>query len=621
MMGKQILLFLLVAIASLVFGGALPLPHVAVLKRTATSTQTSSFNDTIRIAVSARWNMISLPLNVPDGRMSVLFPDAVVSAFGYGVRYFTTDTLCPHVGYWMKFSAAETISVVGDINLTDTLRVKRGWNLVGGVSMRTAVGDLMIDPAGIVVSKFFAYVPQRGYAETDTLEPGRAYWVKCRGDGELHVSTNGPMLLSPANGNENQQPPLTLIWHSVANANGYRIQMTTDPIFSTVLVDDTTLSDTVEHLCFPRFGGNIYWRVRAIFGDSVGGWSERWKFQTPVVPPLAPPIPDSLALFASVDGTPTGLLIFDPNTLEPIDSFVLHGPVPWSLVISPDASTWYSAWQVGINTDTLYAIDARTKAIVNQVPTNGRGTQVISDKDKKYLITFDNGVTEFRDRINFSVVHRDSPYTVTQGGVMSSNEPRFYGWAPRGSESNFLVYNLDSFKVEKTFNVEPPGGCEVVLSPDDRYLYALCDMFYVVDLTTHATVAKFPAVYYTNMGVSPDGKYVYLTNLPCEVCDFGTTWQVLRYDVETGAGVYIDWRNFPGLSGVWTSDQVVVSPDSRSLYLTVDGLTRTCSGEYVRLLRIDTESKTVLQTFTFPVDAQGNVHQVISRLWLGKYVR
>jgi hypothetical protein len=62
------------------------------------------FDTTMQIAVSAGWNLISLPVIVPDGRVSVLFPTATSRAFSYHGRYVATDTLQPLVGYWFRKS-------------------------------------------------------------------------------------------------------------------------------------------------------------------------------------------------------------------------------------------------------------------------------------------------------------------------------------------------------------------------------------------------------------------------------------------------------------------------------------------------------------------------------------
>src|SRR2546425_9395325 len=72
----------------------------------------SQLNDTASMVVSEGWNMISLPLDVPDARVSVLFPNATSKAFSYNHSYLRHDTLEMNQGYWIRLASAETISVV-----------------------------------------------------------------------------------------------------------------------------------------------------------------------------------------------------------------------------------------------------------------------------------------------------------------------------------------------------------------------------------------------------------------------------------------------------------------------------------------------------------------------------
>ena len=138
------------------------------------------------------WNLVSLPAHVPDGRKAALFPQAISVAFRYNYSYFIEDTLQPGIGYWLKFGAADTVNVTGPEIIAETLAVVAGWNLIGTVSDTISIQSITSIPPGLVTSKFFGY--NGGYKISDTLVPGKGYWVK--------VGQGGSLVLSGAGGNQ-----------------------------------------------------------------------------------------------------------------------------------------------------------------------------------------------------------------------------------------------------------------------------------------------------------------------------------------------------------------------------------------------------------------------------------
>ena len=91
----------------------------------------TSYTDTIRVAVSGGWNLISIPLAVPDWRKNVLFPNAISDAYGYERGYVQQETLQFGKGYWLKFATPETIAIAGTWDGAETVTVNPGWNMIG----------------------------------------------------------------------------------------------------------------------------------------------------------------------------------------------------------------------------------------------------------------------------------------------------------------------------------------------------------------------------------------------------------------------------------------------------------------------------------------------------------
>jgi len=141
--------------------------------------------------VADNWNLLSVPLNVPDSHTSVLYPAAASPAFGYAGAYVREDMLRSGSGFWLKFVGAQTVSVTGKRFDIDTVGVNEGWNLIGSISSAIPVSGIVSLPPGIGTSNFFGY--EQGYKTVDTLRPGYGYWVKLYQRGQLVLSSqNSP---------------------------------------------------------------------------------------------------------------------------------------------------------------------------------------------------------------------------------------------------------------------------------------------------------------------------------------------------------------------------------------------------------------------------------------------
>lgn len=133
-------------------------------------------------AVGPTWNLLSIPLQPDDAHRSTLFPSALSSAFAFRDGYSKTDLMQQGVGYWMKFSSGELITITGAVP-GDTIEVTSGWNIIGAPDWPVDVSSISTLPAGILETSFFEY--ENGYAPTTTLRPGHGYWVKVTDTGRI----------------------------------------------------------------------------------------------------------------------------------------------------------------------------------------------------------------------------------------------------------------------------------------------------------------------------------------------------------------------------------------------------------------------------------------------------
>jgi len=95
-----------------------------------------------------------------------------------------------------------------------------------------------------------------------------------------------PVLASPANGAQDQDPALTLIWQQAPSADRYQLQLSPDSTFVVLPVNDSTITDTARSVAGLNYGTRYYWRVRAW---NIGGWgsfSQPSQFTTRLPAPL-----------------------------------------------------------------------------------------------------------------------------------------------------------------------------------------------------------------------------------------------------------------------------------------------------------------------------------------------
>lgn len=154
-------------------------------------------------SLSDRWNMVSVPIVAHNFAKSAVWATSISAAFGYQGIYVVKDTLKMGSGYWVKFNGAQSIAYVGEPRDTLTIPVTAGWNMIGSISQPLQTTKITTSPTGIIASKYFGY--NGAYYETQTIEPGKAYWIKMSQAGTLYLDINSTANTSPSSSTE--QPP------------------------------------------------------------------------------------------------------------------------------------------------------------------------------------------------------------------------------------------------------------------------------------------------------------------------------------------------------------------------------------------------------------------------------
>lgn len=167
---------------------------------------------TVTLAYGSGWNLASVPVNFDEGHVATFFPGVVIDGLSE-MRdcYSSQSTLAARRGYWMKFSRDAAIQLDLPSVKAETVRVMPGWNLIGTIGNAVPVSVIGSIPQQLVVSKFYGYRPQCGYAGVATLEPGCGYWVKAQEAGYIvlpptgETRTGAGIVINP--GDEGPPPP------------------------------------------------------------------------------------------------------------------------------------------------------------------------------------------------------------------------------------------------------------------------------------------------------------------------------------------------------------------------------------------------------------------------------
>jgi photosystem II stability/assembly factor-like uncharacterized protein len=179
--------------------------------------------------------------------------------------------------------SAQSASTTDDLNSTYFVNANTGWiaGITGKVYFTQNAGSNWVQQTTSTTedlnSVFFTGL-QSGYLVGTSGKIMNTY------SGGVTIPTS-PSLSSPANNSSGISLTPTLQWFLVIGAQTYHLVLSTDSLFSTTLINDSTLTAT----SYTVPGGLLqndtryYWRVRAKGSAGNGPYSSRWNFYTGLV--------------------------------------------------------------------------------------------------------------------------------------------------------------------------------------------------------------------------------------------------------------------------------------------------------------------------------------------------
>jgi len=250
--------------------------------------------DIYHLQVASDTNMLQLVININN-----IANDSVYTCNGLAskTKYFWRVRASSHdgrIGNWSDIRSYTTIlgtpSIPSPSNNGTGVSVNGTfiWDAISGAnkyhlqfSKSNNFNTLLINDSSITGTSLVY----------SNLEPDVAYYWKVKAksvdvDGDWSSAWTfttglGKVELSyPSNNSKGIQVNGQLTWNSMSGAQSYDVQISTQPDFSTKLVDATGVSTT--NYSYSQLESNklYYWKVRAVSSSGPGAWSATWNFTT-----------------------------------------------------------------------------------------------------------------------------------------------------------------------------------------------------------------------------------------------------------------------------------------------------------------------------------------------------
>jgi len=150
----------------------------------------------LEVVINNGWNAVSVPGINPDGQgVNIWWPGKDPASSVYkmlGASYTPVTTTILGEGYWMKHLGNKVYNTGDEWPAGGIQRVPHypiaataGWNLIGGYETVVATTSLTTTPPGLITGIIYTY--SDNYQIVTTLEPGRGYFVKLNGAGQINM--------------------------------------------------------------------------------------------------------------------------------------------------------------------------------------------------------------------------------------------------------------------------------------------------------------------------------------------------------------------------------------------------------------------------------------------------
>ena len=147
----------------------------------------TSGSGTISVSHIPDWNLVGLPMSVEDPYHFSVYPDALEGTlYSFDGNYVQENDFITGTGYWLRFPDGGTTIISGSTIHSLIISMMNDWNLISGISSSVPATSIQ-DPEGIILPGTL-YEFNGSYIQAETLEPGKGYWIRSAGPGEIIIS-------------------------------------------------------------------------------------------------------------------------------------------------------------------------------------------------------------------------------------------------------------------------------------------------------------------------------------------------------------------------------------------------------------------------------------------------
>ena len=147
----------------------------------------TSGSGTISVDYIPDWNLVGLPMSVEDPYHLSVYPDALEGTlYSFDGNYVQENDFITGTGYWLRFPDGGTAIISGSTIHSLIISMMNDWNLISGISSSVPATSIQ-DPEGILLPGTL-YEFDGSYIQAETLEPGKGYWIRSAGPGEIIIS-------------------------------------------------------------------------------------------------------------------------------------------------------------------------------------------------------------------------------------------------------------------------------------------------------------------------------------------------------------------------------------------------------------------------------------------------
>ena len=147
----------------------------------------TSGSGTISVDYIPDWNLVGLPMSVEDPYHLSVYPEALEGTlYSFDGNYVQENNFITGTGYWLRFPDGGTAIISGSTIYSLIISMMNDWNLISGISSSVPATSIQ-DPEGIILPGTL-YEFDGSYIQAETLEPGKGYWIRSAGSGEIIIS-------------------------------------------------------------------------------------------------------------------------------------------------------------------------------------------------------------------------------------------------------------------------------------------------------------------------------------------------------------------------------------------------------------------------------------------------